>query len=187
MVGSGPHQVGSYQPEPARSQQHGNFPNPERDRNEENGRFQEGSVHTTQTSRSHSHVGNHVLQRQNNNRAMEPDKVRSHVSQRQNDKQAMQRKIDDLNRKLRHAQQRRSHSSLDMSSDDESDDDYRQRSRTPQSETFFHEEEHYQRRKRKSPSPRGLGNDAMSRALDQPSKSPFTCHIEGATLPQRFQ
>ena len=54
------------------------------------------------------------------------------------------------------------------------------------SETFSHEEEHYRRRKRKSPSPRGLGNDAMSRALDQLSKSPFTHHIEGATLPRRF-
>ena len=80
MVGSGPHQVGSYQPEPARSQQQGNFPNPERDRNEENGRFQEGSVHTTQTNKSYSRVGSHVLQRQNNNQAMQPEEARSHVS-----------------------------------------------------------------------------------------------------------
>ena len=34
---------------------------------------------------------------------------------------------------------------------------------------------------------RGLGNDPMSRALDQLSKSPFMHHIEGATLPRRFQ
>ena len=27
----------------------------------------------------------------------------------------------------------------------------------------------------------------MSRALDQLSKSPFTCHIEGAALPRQFQ
>nr|XP_023884049.1 uncharacterized protein LOC111996321 [Quercus suber] len=74
-----------------------------------------------------------------------------------------------------------------MPSDDKSDDDYRQRSRTPPSETFSHKEEHYQRRKRKSQSPRGLGNDAMSRALYQLSKSPFTRHIEGATPPRRFQ
>ena len=165
MVGSGPHQVGSHQPEPARSQQQGNFPNPERDRNEENGRFRKGSTHTTQTSKSHSHMG-------------------SHVSQSQNDEQAMQREINDLKRKLRHAQRRRSHSSPDIPSDDESDNDYRQRLRTPPSETFSHEERHYWRRKRKSPSPRGLGNDAMSSALDQLSKSPFTCHIEGATLPR---
>ena len=114
---------------------------------------------------------------------MQLEEVRSHVSQRQNDKQAMQQEIDNLKRKLCHAQWRRSHSSPDMPSDD----DYRQRSRTPPSETFSHEEEHYWRCKRKNPSPRGLGNDAMSRALDQLSKSPFTCHIEGAILPRRFQ
>ena len=74
-----------------------------------------------------------------------------------------------------------------MPSDDESDNDYRQRSRTPPSETFFHKEGHYWRRKRKSPSPSGLGSDAMSRALDQLSKSPFTRHIERVALPQRFQ
>ena len=147
MVGSGPHRAGSHQPEPARSQQQGNFPNPKRDRNEENGRFREESAHTTQTSKSHSRVG-------------------SHVSQSQNDKQAMQREINDLKRKLRHAQRRQSHSSPDMPSDDESDNDYRQRSRTPPSKTFSHEEGHYRRRKCKSPSPRGLGNDAMSKALD---------------------
>ena len=99
----------------------------------------------------------------------------------------MQQEIDDLKRRLRHAQRGRSHSRLNIPSNDESDDDYRQRSRTPLSETFSHEEEHYRRRKRKSPSPRGLGNDAMSRALDQLSKSPFTHHIEGAILPRRFQ
>ena len=60
MVGSGPYRAGSYQPKSARSQQQGNFPNPERDRNEENGRFREGSVNTTQTSRSHFRVGNHI-------------------------------------------------------------------------------------------------------------------------------
>ena len=74
-----------------------------------------------------------------------------------------------------------------MPSDDESDNDYRQRSRTHPSETFSHEEGYYQRRKRKSPSPRGLGSDAISKALDQLSKSPFTRHIEGATLPRRFK
>ena len=40
MVGSGPHQAGSHLPELARFQQQGNFPNPERDRNEENERFE---------------------------------------------------------------------------------------------------------------------------------------------------
>ena len=96
----------------------------------------------------------------------------------------MQQEINDLKRKLRHAQRRRPYSSLDMSFDDERDNDYRQRSRTPPSETFSHEEGHYRRRKSKSLSPRGLGSDAMSRALDQLSKSPFTHHIKGATLPR---
>ena len=137
MVGSGPHKASSHQLEPARSQQQVNFPNLERDRNEENGRFLERSVNTIQTSRSHSRMGNHV-------------------SQRQNVEQAMQREINDLKRKLCHAQQRRSHPNPDLPSNDESDDDYRQRSRTPPSEIFSHEEEHYQRRKRRSPSPRGL-------------------------------
>ena len=71
--------------------------------------------------------------------------------------------------------------------DDENDDDYRQRSKTPPSETFSHEEERHQRRKRRSPSPRGMGHDAMSRALDHLSRSPFTRRIEGAALPRRFQ
>nr|XP_023913343.1 uncharacterized protein LOC112024926 [Quercus suber] len=31
-----------------------------------------------------------------------------------------------------------------------------------------------------------MGNDAVSRALDQISKSPFTCKIEGAKLPRRL-
>ena len=77
--------------------------------------------------------------------------------------------------------------SLDTPLDDENDDDYRQRSRTPTSKTFSHDEECHQRRKCKSPSPRGLGHDAMSRALDQLSRSPFTRRIEGAALPRQFQ
>ena len=71
--------------------------------------------------------------------------------------------------------------------DDKNDDDYRQRSRTPPSKTFSHVEEYYQRCGRRSPSPKGLGQDAMSRALDQLSRSPFTHCIEGAALLRRFQ
>ena len=89
MVGSGPHRADSHQPEPAKSQQQGNFSNPEHGRNEENKRFREGSVNTTQTSRSHSRVG-------------------SHISQRQDNEQTIQREINDLKRKLRLAQQRQS-------------------------------------------------------------------------------
>ena len=104
MVGSGPHQAGSHQLELAKSQQQGSFPNPKRDRNEENGRFREGSVNITQTNRSHSRTGSHVLQRQNNNRAPQQEEVRSHMSQKQNDRQSMQREINDLKRKLYYAQ-----------------------------------------------------------------------------------
>ena len=92
-----------------------------------------------------------------------------------------------MKRKLRHAQRRQSHPSPDTPQDEENDDNYRQRSRTPLSETFSYVEERYQRSKHRSPSPRGLGHDAMSRALDQLSKSPFTCRIEGAALLRRFQ
>ena len=165
MAGSGPHQL-----EPTRSQQQGNFPNPEHGRNEENERFREGSVDTTQTSRSHTRVG-------------------SHMSQKRDDEQAMQREINDLKRRLCFAQRRQSPPppGTDTPLDNENDNNYRQRSRTPTSEIFSHEEERYQRRKRRSPFPRGLGQNAMSRALDQLSKSPFTRRIEGAVLPRRFQ
>ena len=147
MAGLDPHRVGPHQLEPTRSQQQGNFPNLEHGRNEENGRFREGSVNTTQTSKSHTRVG-------------------SHMSQRRDYEQAMQREINDLKRKLRFAQRRQSPPSPDTPLDDENDDDYKQRSKTPPSETSSHEEERHQRRKRRSPSPRGLGHDAMSRALD---------------------
>ena len=48
------------------------------------------------------------------------------------------------------------------------------------------EEEHHRERICKGPTHRGLENDAMSKALNQISKSPFTHRIEGATLPRRF-
>ena len=77
--------------------------------------------------------------------------------------------------------------SSDTLLDDENDDEYRQRSRTPPSETFSHVEKRYQKCEPRSPSPRGLGHDAMSRVLDQLSRSPFTHRIEGTALPRRFQ
>ena len=73
-----------------------------------------------------------------------------------------------------------------MFSNDEEDDNYRQRSRTPPSKTFSYDEEHHHKRKYKSQPHKGLRNDAMSKALNQISKSPFTRKIEGAKLPQRF-
>ena len=155
MVGSGPHQAKSIA-----SQCENPFANLERKRD------QEGSVHTTHTSKSHSRVG-------------------SHVSQEQHSK-AMQREIDHLKRKLRHAQRSRTPSPSNFSSDNEKDSSYRHRSRTPLSESFSYEEVHHRERRYKSLTHWGLGNDAMSKALNQISKSPFTHRIEGVTLPRRF-
>ena len=84
-----PTEQAPHQPEPTRSQQQGNFPNPERGRNKENGRFREGSLDTTQTSRSHTRVG-------------------SHMSQKRDNERAMQREINDLKRRLCYAQRRQS-------------------------------------------------------------------------------
>ena len=82
MEGSSQYQANPHQAEPANSQRQDDFLNLERewDRVE----YQEGSVHTTHTSKSHSRGG-------------------SHVSQRRDDNKAMQREIDDLKKKLRHA------------------------------------------------------------------------------------
>ena len=98
----------------------------------------------------------------------------------------MQLEIDNLKKKLRRAQLKRTPSSSDMSFNDEEDDNYRQRSRTPPSETFSYNEEHHHKRRNKSPPHKGLGNDAMSKVLNQISKSHFTRKIEGAKLPRRF-
>ena len=77
MVGSSPHQV-----ESAGFERQDDFLNLEWERN--HNRYQEGSVHTTHTSRSHSRVG-------------------SQVSQRQNSNKAMQLEINNLKKKLHHA------------------------------------------------------------------------------------
>ena len=98
----------------------------------------------------------------------------------------MQREIDDLKKKLRRAQRRQSLSSSDTSSNEEEDVSYRRRSRTLSSETFSYEKESRLERKYKSPSSKGLGNDAMNKALDQISRSPFARRIEGAKLPRRL-
>ena len=135
MVGSGPHQAKSIA-----SQCENPFANLERKRD------QEGNVHTTHTSKSHSRVGSHVSQEKHN--------------------KAMQKEIDHLKKKLRHAQQRRILSPSDSSSNDEKDSSYRRRSRTPPSESFSYEEEHHRERRYKSPTYRGLGNDAMSKVLN---------------------
>ena len=98
----------------------------------------------------------------------------------------MQREIDDLKKKLSDAQQKQTPFSSDVSSNDEEAASYKQRSRTPPSNTFSYDEEHHHRRRYKSPPRKGLENDAMSKALNQISKSPFTRKIERAKLPWRF-
>ena len=98
----------------------------------------------------------------------------------------MQLEIDNLKKKLHHAQRNRTPSSSDMSSNDEEDDNYRWRSRTPPSESFFYNEEHHHKHRYKSLLCKGLGYDVMSKALNQISRSPFTRKIEGAKLPRRF-
>ena len=124
-------------------------------------------MHTMYTSRSHSRVGSQVSQKQNNNRAM-------------------QLEIDNLKKKLRRAQQKRTPSSSNVSSNDEEDNNYRRRLRTPPSESFSYDEDHHHKHRYKSPPCKGLGNDAMSKTLNQISRSPFTHKIEGAKLPRRF-
>ncbi|XP_050254953.1 uncharacterized protein LOC126700813 [Quercus robur] len=52
--------------------------------------------------------------------------------------------------------------------------------------SFSYDEDHHHERRNRNSSSRGLGNDAMSRALNQISRSPFTRRIEGGRLPRRF-
>ena len=98
----------------------------------------------------------------------------------------MQREIDRLKKKLRHAQQKRTPSNSDISTDDKKDVSYKHRSKTPPSESISYDKEHRHECRYKSPPRKDLGNNNMSKALNQISKSPFTCKIEGARLPRHF-
>jgi len=131
--------------------------------NLERRRDREVSIHTTHTNRSQSKSGSHVSHRENNKN--------------------MQLEINHLRRKLRCKQCKQTPSSLEPSSDDDNDESYRPKSMTPPSESYSCDEDHHYRRRSKSPSHRGLGNDTMSRALCQISKSLFTCRIKGGKLP----
>ena len=75
---------------------------------------------------------------------------------------------------------------MDASPDDEEDASYKRRLKTPSSESFSYEEEHNHKRRHKNPPRKGVGNDAMGKALDQISKSPFMHRIERAELPRWF-
>ena len=56
----------------------------------------------------------------------------------------------------------------------------------PPSESFLCDKDSHRERKDKSSSCKGLGNNAMSRALNQISRSLFTRRIEGERLPRWF-
>ena len=123
-------------------------------------------MHTTHTSRSQS-------------------RGRSHISYEENAK-TMQLEIDHLKRKLRRERQRRTPSNFEFSSNDDRGGSYRPRSRTPPSESFSCDEDSPHERRNKSWSCKGLGNGAMSRVLNQISRSPSTRKIEGGRLPRQF-
>ena len=98
----------------------------------------------------------------------------------------MQREIDELKKKLRRVRRRHSSPDFELSSEDTDDVTYKRRSRTPSSETFSGDEEYRHKRKNKSPTHKGLGNNAMNEALSQVTRSPFTQSIEGVSLLRRF-
>ena len=118
------------------------------------------------TSRSHSRGG-------------------SHLSHEKNTK-VMQLEVDHLKRILHHKWRKRAPSKSDFSSDDEEDSNYRHISRTPLNESFLYDGDYHHERRSINSSSRGLGNDVMSRALNQISRSPFTRKIEGGRLLRRF-
>ena len=111
-------------------------------------------MHTTHTSKNQS-------------------RGKSHVSHAKNDRD-MQHEIDELKKELRRAQLRHSLPNSELSSKETNDATYRRRSRTPPSETFSYDEEYHHRHRNKSPPHKGLGNNAMNKALSQVSKSHFT-------------
>ena len=98
----------------------------------------------------------------------------------------MQREIDELKKELHRTRWRRSPPNSKLSSEETDDATYRRRSRTPPSETFSCDEEYRHRHRNKSPPYKGLGNNAMNKALSQVAKSLFMQNIEDASLPRRF-
>ena len=117
-------------------------------------RDREGSVHTTHTSKSHSWGGSHHSQ--------------------EKDTKAMQKEIDHLKKSLCHERRKRAPSNSDFSSNGEEDGSYRRKSKTPPNESFSYDEDYHHERRNRNSSSVGLGNDAMSKALNQISRSPFT-------------
>ena len=98
----------------------------------------------------------------------------------------MQQEIDHLKRKLRHKRRKQTPSIFYFSFDDEEDGSYRQRLRTPPSESFSYDKDYHHEHRHKSSSSKGLENNAMSKALKQISRSPFTHRIKEGRLSQQF-
>ena len=98
----------------------------------------------------------------------------------------MQKEIDHLKRSLRHEQRKQASSNSDFSSDGEEDGSYRRKSRTPLNKPFSYDEDYHHECRNRNSSLVGLGNDAISKALNQIFKSPFTHWIKGGRLPWRF-
>ena len=96
----------------------------------------------------------------------------------------MQLEIEHLRRKLCHKQRRGTPSSSESPSND--DGSYKPRSRNPPSESLSYDEDHNRRQRGRSSSRKGLGSDAMSKALRQISKSPFIGRTEGGKLHRQF-
>ena len=85
--------------------------------------------------------GNHMDNQQEGNSQTLPAegsgyRRRSHLVHEQADEKDLQREIDDLKKKLRHAQRKQTPSSSDVSSNDDGDASYRKRLETPPSESY---------------------------------------------------
>nr|XP_023929875.1 uncharacterized protein LOC112041189 [Quercus suber] len=143
---------GEQQAESRASQHVDHFANLEKRQN------REGSVHTVRLSQGQSQSGSHM----------------SHAKKNRD----LQLEVEKLKRELRHAKRRRASSYSEDDLDDEQDVSYQHKSKTPASESYTYEEESHRKRQRRSPSHEDMENDAMNRALNQISKSPFTRRIE---------
>ena len=90
----------------------------------------------------------------------------------------MQREIDHLKRSLRHEQRKRVPSNPEFFSGGEEDDSYRRRLRTLLNESFSYDRDYYHEHRDRKPPSVSLGNNAVSKALNQISRSPFTRWIK---------
>ena len=87
---------------------------------------------------------------------------------------------------MHHARRKRTPFNSNVFFDDGKDVSYRRRSRTLPSESFSYDVERHNKCRYKSSPRKGLGNDVMSKTLNQISKSPFAHKIEGVRLPRRL-